>query len=232
MKTIFNKMNLLILALTVVLLSCQTISLQDYKIGRPNEQRLPRLEPELDRESFSKPFTNQMFRIYKDESGTSQNSQDYTVNNEINLNMVGMNGIYFRESKMLFRNYVTENITRPFGEKRGYIVCRLEIYECNNDSPLLYVLHGASMFTLTLLGLPYDIRETDLKLSVEIYNLENELIGIYKAGGISTETAGLYYGYRESDMKKAGYIKAFKMAMDKIQHLIYNDYERLMADLN
>lgn len=214
------------LASIVILASCRTIDLGLLKPSGQISPLLPALEAEFDMYSLEKLFPN---HNYPDASYTSTNID---VNTQT-ISVLKVNQVDATPNDLitLFDRDVKNNITNPYGEKQGRIICRIAA----SDHQSNYFLRFFSVFsggTLNLLGMPFDINKNQIDIDIEIINNNNELVGRYSAIGKGKEICSLYYGHNYLLAKRMAYIEAFKAAMTDIKRQIKNNHQQIIAGLN
>lgn len=216
---------LLILASILILASCRTIDLGLLKPSGQISPLLPALEAEFDMYSLEKLFPNHQFT---DASFTSTNVD---INSQT-VNITRMNQVDATPNDLitLFDRDVKNNITNPYGEKQGRIICRIAA----SDHQSNYFLRFFSVFsggTLNLLGMPFDISKNQIDIDVEILNNNNEMVGRYTAIGKGKELCSLYYGHNYFSARRIAYVEAFKVAMTDIKRQIQNNHQHIVDGL-
>lgn len=218
--------NLILMGIMFLMTSCLTLNLKDLKPYPKIETLLPTLEPMIDEYSFESAYP------------TGYNAGYQTTIEQVNDKEVVVNSGFKpdfsrkQDAITLFNREVKENITNPYGDVKGSIVCKIA-----GESSVLggygwAVLSGFTFFIPNLLGMPIGNYHTSLDLDVEIYNTSNKLIGSYNAIGNSKIWCAMYYGYSHGSAYRKSNIDAFKLAMKDIKSQIEKDSERLIKELN
>jgi hypothetical protein len=221
-----KSLSLYTFAVIFLFASCRTVNLSELNPQGRINPLLPALEVEFDMYSLEKNFPDR-FNSQATYSSTSMEvtSQSFNITNVKSVDITSNDFI------TLFNREVKNNITNPYGEKKGKIVCRI----AGKDEKATYMLRLLSLFsfgTLNVLGMPYNINNNLIDIDVEILNNNNELIGLYSAMGKGKEISSLYYGHAYPSAIRYANIKAFKEAMADIKNQIEADHERIIAGLS
>jgi hypothetical protein len=88
-----------------------------------------------------------------------------------------------------------------------------------------------SFGAINLLGFPFAYEKASIDIDVEIYNLNNTLIGRYNGVGSDIKFSALYYGYDSQSALRLSRVRAFKKAMSEVKSKIAADYLRLIKEL-
>jgi len=207
---------------------CKSISLSELRPSPKNTKLLPALEPKVNIMSLESAYS----------SGTS-NVEVSTYNSKLsNSSYMGIGSSTTTSNKdkrvqdaiTIFERDVTENITNPFGEKKGSITCRIVAGEQSMKDRWLWAT-AFSACTLNLFGIPLYSTVTNIDVEVEIYTKNDHLIGKYSATGYSKIWVALYWGYDESSASRKSAFTALKMALNEIKLKIQDDNDRLTHEL-
>lgn len=221
-----RKLSTFAIVLIIVFTQCRTINLAELNPQGKINPLLPALEVEFDMYSLEKNFPD---RFNSQTSITSTNME--VTSQSINISNIKNEDVTPNDFITLFNREVKNNITNPYGEKRGKIVCRIAGKD-ENPTYILRLLSLISLGTLNILGMPFDINKNIIDIDVEISNNNNELIGRYNAMGKGKEISSLYYGNHYLRAKRYANIKAYKAAMTDIKKQIEADHNRLIEGLN
>ena len=203
--------------------------MSDLKPTSKNIKLLPALEPKIDIMSFESAYS----------SGTSIGAVS-TYNSKLsNSTYIGIGSgtstIYkdkrVQDAITIFDRDVKENITIPYGDKKGSIVCKIAAGGGRNGDVLWGVLSGLTLMTGNLFGMPIGSCITDIEVEVEIYNLKDNLIAKYSATGSDKAYVAAYWGYEPQQGQRKSAFTAFKMALNTIKLKIQADYDRLTFEL-
>jgi hypothetical protein len=209
--------------------SCVSIKQSDFHQIPKNSVLLPALETRFDLYSFESAYSL---------GTTSGSSVGYgtAVSNSSAIVISGGTSIHSRDPRIqdaitIFDRNVKENITNPYGEKKGYIVCKM----ADGSSKLsigLVVLSGLTLCIPNLFGMPFGSYKTYLDVEVEIYNMRDELIGRYSE--ICSEKAWMacYWGYSDKNASIKSAVDAFSCALSSINDQIVDDADRLNHELS
>ena len=134
-----------------------------------------------------------------------------------------------------FDREVTENLTNPYGEKKGTIVLKVSTIDSKPKGMWLYAF--GTVWTLTIanvFGLPMGAHESIVEVDLEIMDFNRRLIGKYRGSGHSRVVKGYYsdQNYRDRDMARASYILAVKDAVEEAKTKLIPDIKRLQSELD
>ena len=146
-----KKLFLIPIVLIFLFTSCKTIYLSELKPSPKNTKLLPALEPKVDIESLESTYS----------SGSSVVEVSAYNSRPTNSSFVGIGSSTstFQKDKRvqdaitIFERDATENITNPFGEKKGSITCRIVAGEQSMKDNWVWAT-AFSLFTLNLVGIP------------------------------------------------------------------------------
>ena len=214
-----------------VFTSCATFKMSDLKPYPKNKNLLPALEPRVDVSSIESAFT----------LGTSLGATTGYAN-KLGKNSVLGTAITSTEISKdprvqdaitIFDRDVKDNITNPYGDRKGYILCKIAAGE-NSSGYGWAFMSGFTLGFANLLGMPISHWVTTLDVEVEIYNLSETLIRRYNAQCRHETWNALYYGYglnMVAAKRKAG-LEAFKCSMNKIKKQIESEASDIIQELN
>lgn len=220
----------LLIASIVVLSSCRTLNLVELTPENRNNRLLPALNSEIDLsvvESMNLPSNVSTTEFVSDDSSFIDEyaSVVRTVTEQVYWNPTS------NDLLTLFNRDIKYNITEPYGEKKGTIVCRVAGINFDESGFGLSFISVCSFGLLNLVGLPFAMNDASVDIDVDIYDNKSELIGSYHAIGNARIASAMYYGYQVSSAKRLAKIKAFKRAMNDIKSQIEMDYNELSASL-
>lgn len=232
--------------IVVSLCSCSMLNYRDMNPAGRNYNLLPALDVVVDVRSFDEFYNGvTLYDIYQTEntkivSKPQLQSQDALYDGIIDISEYTAPTPYvesFTSSSVRVKDLVTffdkdvrENMMDPSGYKRGSIHCRL--VNGRTRSPLILpILSILSFGVLNVYAVPFSSFYTSLEIQVDIYDLNNRLVGSYIGGGDSKVFTALYYGYFISDASRKSAIDAFREAMTNIKMQINGDAYRLDAAL-
>ena len=224
---LLNIFTLTVLA-TIFLSSCVSMKMTDLKPDSKNIKLLPTLEPRIDLSSFESAYS----------LGTSISSSVGTVIGQSQISAIGTSiteatmskDVRIQDAITIFDREVKDNITDPFGDSKGFILCKINasIKKLGGGWAILSIL--TSMIP-NLFGMPVLASTITLDVDVEIYNNSEKLIARYN--GIATDKKYLaaYWGYGIHDMLRVSNIMAFRKVMNQIKKEIESDYENILIEL-
>ena len=224
-----KKLFLIPFVLVFLFTSCKTIYLSELKPYPKNTKLLPALEPIVDIESLESAYSS-------GSSVVEVSTYNSRPSNSTYLGIGNSTSTIYKDKRVhdaitIFERDVTENITNPFGEKKGSITCRIVAGDQSMKDNWVWGT-AFTLFTLNLLGIPYYSSVTDIDVEVEIYSKNNDLIGKYTATGHSKVWVALYWGYNESSASRKSAYTALKMALNEMKLKIQDDNDRLTLELN
>lgn len=214
--------------------SCASMKMSDLKPEPKNNKLLPTLQTRIDINSFESAYT--LGTATSTSSGTVY-GQSKTGQNKTQVSGIGVSVSSTTMSKdpriqdaiTIFDRDVKDNITDPFGESKGYILCKINA--SNNKVNLGWaVLSGVTLMVPNLFGMPMGAYKIELDVDVEIYDHSEKLIARYNGVAKKKTYMAAYWGYGK-DVERVANIKAFRAAMNQIKLQIENDYEKLLLKL-
>lgn len=201
--------------------SCASLKKSDLKQSDIGCVKLPALEPRVDMNSIQS--------VYSVGTTTGSNVDNGFIGSNITVSEISKDR-RVQDVITIFDREVKDCITNPFGERKGYILCKFA--SGNSKRSALPVLSGFFFLVPNILGMPFDQVKTSIDVDIEIYDKNERLIGRYNASGFDKSQSAFYYGYKLSDMGRISGINAFKMALNTIKQKIETDKERLVKELN
>jgi hypothetical protein len=214
----------LIIAIMFTNVSCRVLNLESLKPEGKNAQLLPALEAQFDLYSLEKNYPDKFIS----QTDVSFRSGE-TISHDIDMLNMQSTDVSSNDLITLFERDVKYNITNPYGEKKGIIVCRIAGKDSRSNRGLL-LLSSLSLCTLNMLGMPFSIEKTFIDIDVDIYNNNNELVGMFSANGKGKKASSMY-GYNKESAERKANIDAFKEAMSGIKEQIEDDYSNLISKL-
>lgn len=218
--------------LVLLLSACQSINYQDVNPTiNPNQNKLPAMESMIDMYNLEAVYTGGGY------AGTANNlGVGYANRGWGNwVQTTAISGTQYKDARVndvinIFNKEVKENITNPYGEKKGYISLKLG-YRGEDRQPLLAFISIISLGTINLLGFPADIKEQSLEVEVEIWNNKKEIIKRYTANALDSEFLAVYYGYNELTIHRKLAAENIKQALEQIRRQINDDAEEINKKL-
>jgi hypothetical protein len=221
--------NLLIVGLIFTITSCATYKMTDLIPSQKNDILLPALEPKIDINSFESAYS-------LGESSTSGTGYKSSLSNNSSIVVANSNTTMYKDKRIqdaitIFDRDVKDNITNPYGDRKGYILCRIADRNYVEGEGWA-ALSGFTLCIFNLFGMPFGYCQTSLDLEVEIYNKSDNLVGRYRSVGFNKTWIAIYYGYGIYSAPRISSINAFKSAMNDIKLQIGKDANRLLIELN
>ena len=215
----------------IVFTSCATFKMSDLKPYPINKTLLPALEPRVDVPSIESAFT------LGQTIGASSGYASKLGNNSVLGTAITSSQISkdprVQDAITIFDRDVKDNITNPYGDRKGYILGKIAAGE--NSSGIGWAfMSGFTLGVWNLLGMPISHWVTTLDVEVEIYNLSEKLIRRYNAQCRHETWNALYYGYGLNMVaaKRKAALEAFKCSMNKIKEQIESDAKDIIKELN
>ena len=131
----------------------------------------------------------------------------------------------------LFDREVSEIMTNPYGDKKGFLLLKVNTIE-NKLSVWQWIVSGTLMFTPTLLGLPLFSTKAVVEIQIDVMNNNRTLIGSYKGSSEKRMKSGLYIKDSYRELSRVCYLLAVKQAIEDAKSKMTPDLNRLVAELN
>lgn len=207
------------------LVSCASINQRQLQPEPKISKLLPPLEPRVDLYSLETLFS----------AGTSQGtSVGYATATSSNsaIGVATTNTVHSKDQRVqdaitIFDRDVKDNITNPIGRKAGYISLKITNGSAEDGARILAFFSGFTLGILNILGMPAQTSEVEVDATVEVYDLNENLVGRYNGHCLDKQYAALYYGYTFSGARRAAALNAMKCSLNKIKENIDKDFERL-----
>lgn len=219
--------------LFLILCSCKSINYNDVNPAIvPNKNLLPALESVVDVSNLEATYTAGGY------SGTANNvgTGFGTGYGAGWMQTTAINGTNYKDARVndiinIFNKDVKENITNPYGEKKGYIFLKLG-YRGEDSSFILPITSALSLFTLNFVGYPGNKVTQSLEVEVEILNNKKELIKRYVENVNDYGYVAMYWGYSGQTIRRKVAADNIKQALDKIKNRINDDAVVIKKSLN
>lgn len=223
-----------------LLVACKSLSYNDLNpMPNPNSNLLPALEPIVDISNLETVYSSGGISGYSNSYGYG-NSHIYGTGNNLygssgRMQSSYMNMYVYKDARVedavnIFTQEVKDNITNPYGKKKGYIVMKLLNRGVNNCGFCRFV-SGFSLFTINLLGVPVDSVAQSLDVEVEIYNNNKELIWRKKAHAYAHEYIAIGYGYSGNTIYRKLAADNLKQALILIKMDINSEADKIKKSL-
>lgn len=214
---------------TILISSCASLKTSDLRHSNLGCVQLPTLEPRVDLNSLESVYTMGTATSSSAGYGTAVGKSS-VIGSSISVSQMTKDP-RVQDAITIFDREVKDCITNPYGERKGYILCKF----ASGGSKMNFALPFFSGFFLlvpNILGMPIAQVKTSIDLDIEIYDNNERLIGRYNASGFNKSQSAFYYGYKPSSLGRVSGINAFKMALGIIKQKIETDKERLIIELN
>ena len=206
--------------------SCSSISYNDLNpCKNPNKHLLPSLEPIIDVYNLEAIYSKGR---YEGLSANITYSGTYT-------GVSSISGIQYGDPRVndtinIFNKEVKDNITNPYGEKKGYISLRLtnRLSE-NSDCYLLF--SSLTGCLLNIIGFPFNKVSDTLEMEVEILNKNKEIVKRYTEVVLNSNYVAMYWGYSENDVLRKVAADNIKQGLEKIRFKIEEDFDIIEKSL-
>lgn len=213
----------------VFLTSCVSMKTSDLKHSNRGCVQLPTLEPRVDLSSIESVYSMGTATSSSVGYGTAIGKSS-AIGSSVSVSQMTKDP-RVQDVITIFDREVKDCITNPYGEKKGYIVCKFASGESKLNWGIV-VLSSFTLFVPNMLGMPLYIIKTNIDLIVEIYDNNERLIGRYSAEGFDKSKTGFYYGYYPKSLSRITGVNAYKESMEKIKVKIEQDKDRIIKDLN
>lgn len=221
------------LFLLLFLTSCKSISYKDVNPNiNPNQNLLPALETLVDIYNLEATYSSGSYQGQANTWGTGYNGN----NNWGNMfQTTSLSGTQYKDSRVndiinIFDKEVKENISTPYGNKKGYISLKLGYR--GSDGSIIYPLTSiVSMFTLNLVGFPWNEIDESLEVEVQIMNNKKEVVGRYVEHVANSNYVAMWWGYNEKTIYRKVAADNIRTALEKIRFRINNDSTKLNKQL-
>ncbi|GAB2952942.1 hypothetical protein GCM10027048_17640 [Hymenobacter coalescens] len=136
------------------------------------------------------------------------------------------------DAQQLFEREVRMNLTEPEDTAR-FGFAHLQIVEATAERRGRF-WQGLQMLTLmtpTLLGVPVEWYETDLRATVQILNAQGDTLATYRGQGKSRVRVAMYHGYAQTQAHRLADLEALRLALGQIKPQMEMDAARLRRGL-
>ena len=216
-----------------LLTSCKSITYQDVNpVINPNPNLLPALETIVDVYNLESTYSSGSYYGQADTFGTG-----YSGNNNWSnwFQTTSLSGTQYKDPRVgdvinIFDKEVKENISSPYGSKKGYISLKLGYR--GSDMSLIYPITTiVNLGLLNIFGFPGNKINESLEVEVQIINNKKEVVGRYVETVINSDYIALWWGYSKYTIYRKVAADNIKMALKNIRYRINNDYEKLEKQL-
>ena len=213
------------LLLCILICACRSITYQDVNPTiSPNANLLPSLETLIDIYNLESTYSSGSFNGSANSFGSGYVNSSGFGNS---FQSTSINGNYYKDARVsdiinIFEKEVKENISTPYGAKKGYISLKIG-YRGSEDSWTYCIVSTLSYFTLPLVGFPWDKIDESLEVEVQIMNNKKEVIKIYREDIYNSSYVAMWWGYNGNNAYRKVAADNIKQALEKIRIRIGND---------
>ena len=219
-----NIMKKFLLISFIMLTACKSISYNDVNPEiKPNSNLLPALITVVDMNNLESVYSSGGYQGIANNYGTGYGANPWAGWAQTTV----VNGTSYKDARVndvinIFEKEVKENISSPYGEKKGYVALKLGYR--GKDTSIFYILPSMlSLFTINILGFPANEITQSLEVQVEIWNNKKELIAKYTENVVNSDFIAMYWGYNETNIWRKVAADNIKQALEKIRYKINED---------
>ncbi|MBC8402403.1 MAG: hypothetical protein H8E14_13015 [Candidatus Marinimicrobia bacterium] len=251
-----NKLVTPLIIIVGLVSGCVSINVNRFHNHLPVPQKLP-LALEMDHRSFTEATSNYNYKYedkFIDKYGDIiddymrmyphlyQSPKDFFEDYQLSQTIKNIDKKQDYEIEDFVEDELKDNYLEPTDEPLGFIKCRLAYRKTKIGfrGYFYLVTSSATIFSLNLLGYPFLSQTTDLRLEVEIFDMDGLLVKRYEVEGNGTVHCAMYWGYSMVLAAKTGefvplprgsYLKALKKAFRKLRPMIQNDTPLILENL-
>jgi len=211
-----------LLGIILLTTSCKSLQFSSLNRSTPLEQKLPPLEPAFDTESFALDYAD----IY-DIPSVILSRNTTTLNNAINKATIELK--IAEDTKRIFSTELIRNISESAGKTAGYVVCRRGLRSKGIKTYVNPIVSWLTLGIANVFGYTYATVRDDLEVVIDIYDLNDKVIGSYTGAGYGEAKIKLYKGYTNSDARRLAHARAFKVAMEDVKDQIKDNQNNLTS---
>lgn len=215
---------LLFILITMLLSSCKSFQLSSIPRAAEMENKLPPLEPDFDVSSFG-PDYQDLYNIPNIlVSGRLPSTQSL-------VNKATLSFTIAEDTKRIYNRTIIDRMTRSVGPTKGYIVCRLGMRSRSFESRVNPIVSVLTLGVMNVFGYKAATYVDEMEIIVDVYDLNNEVIGSFSALGVGEADMKLYSGYSGNSAKRMAHARAFTDAMESIAEKMQSEIGALKARL-
>ena len=186
-------------------------------------------------------FSNLYYEIAQDMCPDYTSKMELKFNSNSNEQFRGYSNLtvpaLIEDIKTIYVYEFNKNICST-GIPSGYCVLKL-ISDSSFNSPTGLAIFKA--LTISYFGIPVSKQERNIKIEIDIYSNNGNLIKTYSATGHSKEYCALYWGYgfknsglsnSNGQLARASNSRAFQHALIEIKNMIERDHKFITMKLN
>ncbi len=209
--------------------SCVTMKVQDITPTGKNSVLLPALTPHVDIKSFENTYIN-LSPVFIESRPVFYGTDLWGVD-LIETRAYADADPRIQDAVSIYIKDVKENITDPYGEKQGDILCRITFGDVNSKGLGWLFLSSLTLYVPNLFGMPYMSNKANIELEVQIFDNNKKLIKRYQADCTNKKYVALYWGSNYPTAARKANAAAFKCAMNKIKKQIELDTPEIIKKL-
>ena len=222
-----NFSKLILVAILAIFLgqSCQTFNLTHVPKGTPAEEKLPPLEPDFDIASFGPNYADLYAAPARILRGTQGRAATVAES-------IGHTFTVAEDTKRIFAKELLNNICERVGESQGYAVCRMGSTSKGITNHLNPFVSVVTLGIANLFGYKYATYRDELEIIVDVYNLENKVVGSFSGFGVGEADVKIKDGYTRPSAQRMAHARAFVNAMQEIKEQMVSHKTELIVALN
>jgi hypothetical protein len=235
MKFKLSKLFYLVITGLFFMTSCASFKMSDLKPTPKNSRILPTLQTRIDLNSFESAYslgTSSSISVGTFQGSSSNNSNSSKISGlgtAVSSSTMSKD-VRIQDAITIFDRDVKDNITDPFGDFKGYILCKINASSEKQNLGWAF-LSGLTLMVPNILGMPIGAYKIVLDVDVEVYSISEKLIARYNASAYHKKYMAAYWGYGQ-DASRVANIMAFRDAMNQIKVQIDKDYDNVFQKLN
>lgn len=214
-------------ALLLLLGACRSLRLSDYHSTGNVREPLPRLHTLVHKESFLSAFDDAAGREFYNSIAIT--GPDFGPDPWV---MYSLTDQSLKDVYELLQNQVNENVNRNTGPEYGDARFKLKYYRRKNSGWGYTIPSVGTLFAANILGMPFNVKRSELELQMEITDANKKVIASYTATGVGKATVAAYYGYDAVDASRKSNLLALEDAMGKIKIALAQDSGMLKERLD
>lgn len=216
---------LLFILITMLLSSCKTFELSAIPRGAEMEQKLPPLEPDFDVASFGPDYQDLYSIPNIIVSGRLPSVQSVVRKTTLSMTIA-------EDTKRIYNRTIIDRMTRSVGATKGYAVCRLGMRTRSFKSNVNPVVSFLTLGVMNVFGYKAATYRDEMEIIVDVYDLNNEVVGSFSALGVGEADMKLYNGYNKPSAKRMAHARAFTNAMEVIAEKMQKEISAINTRLD
>ncbi|RTQ46229.1 hypothetical protein EJV47_22115 [Hymenobacter gummosus] len=141
-------------------------------------------------------------------------------------------GAYPDDAERLFEREVRMNLSDPEDTARfGYARLQVTQVATARRGKVLQGLQMLTFMTPSLLGVPLEWYETELRANMQIVSAKGDTLGRYTGLGKSRIRVAMYHGYPQTQAHRLADLEALRLALAQMKSQLSLDAQRLRGQL-